>query len=112
MTFLSNGSEFSTFTFIYSSKSPHVCLPWMTSTFLNTGSSYLPSSILYSVLGEVTLTQGSKKFYQYRYTKSYVFGALKAPKRENLLVPLILILTSIKNFFHLSLELYKMLWLI
>jgi hypothetical protein len=31
----------------------------MTSTFLNTGSSYLPSSILYSVLGEVTLTQGS-----------------------------------------------------
>jgi hypothetical protein len=44
-----------------------------------------------------------------RYTKSYVFGALKAPKRANLLVPLILILTSIKNFFHLSLELYKML---
>jgi hypothetical protein len=35
-------SEFSTFTFIYSSKSPHVYLPWMTSTFLNTGSSYLP----------------------------------------------------------------------
>jgi hypothetical protein len=43
----------------------------------------------------------------FTYHGSYVFGALKAPKRENLLVPLILILTSIKNFFHLSLELYK-----
>ena len=52
-------SEFSTLTFNYSSKSPHVYLPWMTSTFLNTGSSYLPPSTLYSVLGEVALTQGS-----------------------------------------------------
>jgi len=31
----------------------------MTSTFLNTGSSHLPVGTLYSVLGEVTLTQGS-----------------------------------------------------
>jgi hypothetical protein len=46
------------------------------------------------------------------YTKSYVLGALKAPKQANLLVPLILILASIKNFFHLSLKLYEMLWLI